>query len=324
MVWPRIFDRYTELDPTHPPLTMKAVFRWGIVDPLTGRRRVASPGPGAPRVEPDLELITNGDGVPRLTWIGHASFLGSLGGARFLIDPVLSRRLSGFFPRHVLPGLEAHQLPPVDAVMVTHSHYDHMDGATLCRLPRGTPVFVPRRLGRWFRRRGFTAVSELSWWESAENGRLRVTLTPARHWSRRGLWDTNSTLWGGFVVEAGGAAVYHAGDTAWFPSAFREIRRRFPDLLAAMLPIGAYRPAWFMEYNHMNPEQAGRAFLEVGARHLIPMHWGSFQLTDEPLCEPAERIRAWWRANGRGGDGRKQLHLLAVGETVTLREGDGR
>ncbi len=318
MVWPRIFDRYSELDPTHPPLTMKAVVRWGVLDPLVGRRRVAPPGPGAPRVEPDLERVQTADGVPRLTWIGHASFLGSLGGAHFLVDPVFSHRLTVVVPRHVPPGLQVEDLPPIDAVMVTHSHPDHMDAPSLRALPRRTPVFVPRGLGRWFRRRGFRAVTELGWWESGSTDRLRITLTPARHWSRRGLWDTNSSLWGGFVVEADGAAVYHAGDTAWFEEGFSQVRRRFPDLLAAMLPIGAYRPAWFMEYNHMNPEQAGRAFLALGARHLVPMHWGSFQLTDEPLQEPAERLRAWWRANRMEG---RELEVLAVGETLMLDGG---
>ena len=116
-------------------------------------------------------------------------------------------------------------------------------------------------------------------------------------------------------MEANGHAVYHAGDTAWFDG-FSEIGERFPDLLAAILPIGGYRPAWFMEHHHLNPEQAGEAFRLLGARHLIPMHWGALQLTDEPLAEPAERLREWWRQAG-SLDG-KRLSILAVGETVIL------
>ena len=305
---------YTDVDPTHRPHGMRALVRWGIVDRLTGARRVSPPGSGAPWVEANLERAREVEGAPRLTWIGHASFLGSLGGARFLIDPNFSSRIGALYPRHVPPGLTAEDLPPVDLLLISHSHPDHLDAPSIRRLDRRMRVVAPEGLGRWFHRRGFHRVSELAWWQSVVAGDLRVTLTPARHWSRRSPWDQNRSLWGGFVIEAGGVAVYHAGDSAWFDG-FREIGRRFPGLLAAMMPIGAYSPAWFMEHNHMNPEQAGQAFFEVGARHFVPMHWGTFQLTDEPLAEPAERIERWWRAYREDG---KQLHLLAVGETVVF------
>ncbi len=320
---------YANLDPTHRPHGLKTVVRWGILDRLTGARQVSPPGPGAPWVTPDLELIRSRSEAPKLTWIGHASFLGSLGGARFLIDPVFSRRVGAFYCRHVPPGLRVRDLPPIDLLLITHSHPDHLDAPSISRLDRTTPVVVPAGLGRWFSRRDFTRVTELDWWHSTEVGQtggLKVTLTPARHWSRRTPWDGNRSHWGGYVIEAGGTAVYNAGDSAWFDG-FREIGRRFPGLEVAMLPIGAYRPAWFMEHNHMNPEQAGRAFLEVGARHFVPMHWGTFQLTDEPLTEPAERIRSWWQAH-RPSQAKqasplrnKKMHLPAVGETLVLQVG---
>ncbi len=305
---------YTDLDPGHRPHGLKTAVRWGIVDRLTGARKIAPPGPGAPQVDPDLELIRQPAAAPRLTWIGHASFLGSLGGAYFLIDPNFSRRIAGFIPRYVAPGLEISDLPKVDVVLITHCHPDHLDAPSIRRLDRQTRVVAPAGLGHWFSRRGFARVSELCWWDEVEIGGLKVTFTPARHWSRRTPWDGNRSLWGGYVIEAGGTAVYHAGDSAWFDG-FAEIGRRFPGLDAAMLPIGAYRPAWFMEHNHMNPEQAGRAFLELGARRFVPMHWGTFQLTDESLAEPAERVRAWWRQTSPAA---KDMHLLAVGETLVL------
>ncbi len=306
--------RFQNVDPAHRFHSMGMIWRWGVWDRLTGRRRVAPPGPPAPAVEPDLELIRRRD-VSSLTWIGHASFLGTLDGSAFLIDPVFSERVGVFYPRYGRPGFPLSELPPVDVLLVTHSHYDHLDAPSVKALPRTTAVIVPLGLGRWFRRRGFERVLELERWESVEAGGLRVTLTPARHWSRRSPADANKTLWGGFVIEGGGRAVYHAGDSGYFDT-FAEIGRRFPGLEAAILPIGSYAPAWFMEPNHMNPEQAGQAFLELGARRLVPMHWGTFQLTDEPISEPIGRLCAWWEKSDPGNG--RRLHAMSVGETLTL------
>jgi L-ascorbate metabolism protein UlaG (beta-lactamase superfamily) len=308
-------QRYSNTDPRHLPHDMKAVFRWGVLDRLSGRRRIRPPGPPAPHVAPDRAQLPNGSGPPRLTWIGHASFLGTLGGGTFLIDPIFSEKAGMSFRRYVPPGLALADLPRLDALLLTHCHYDHMDKETIRALPRQTPVVVPLGLDRWLRRWGFERITVLDWWESARTGPLRVTLVPACHWSRRWIADTNRTLWGGFVIEADGQSVYHAGDSAWFDG-FAEIGRRFPGLLAAMLPIGSYSPAWFMEHHHLNPEQAGRAVLDLGARHFVPMHWGTFKLTDEPLAEPAERVRAWW--SEQSPDKGRRLRLMSVGETVVL------
>ncbi len=307
--------RFSNLDPRHRPQGFSAVLRWGVWDRLSGRRQIAPPGPPAPRVEPDLALIHSTAPEPRLTWIGHSSFLVSLGGEHVLIDPVFSRRIGWLYRRHGEPGLGVGRLPPLTAVLVSHNHYDHLDTPSLAALRRPLPAIVPLGLGRRLARLGFEDVRELGWWQAAEFGSLRVTLVPARHWSHRVPLDTNRSLWGGFVVERAGVAIYHAGDTADF-AGFEEIGRRFPDLAAALLPIGGYEPGWFMGSNHMSPEEAGRSFLALGARHLVPMHWGAFQLTDESLCEPAERLRRWWDREGpREG---RRLHLLAVGETAVL------
>jgi len=285
-----------------------------ILDRLTGRRRRLPPGPLAPRVEPDLALVRSTDPVPRLTWIGHASFLASLGGRHFLFDPVFSDRIARVVRRHGSPGLLPGQLPPLDAALISHAHYDHLDRPSIMALPDGTPLVVPLGIGEFLRDWGRTHVFELGWWESVEFDRARVTLVPAQHWSRRRLHDTNLTLWGGYVVETDDGAVYHAGDSSMFDG-FTEIGRRFPGLLAAMIPIGAYDPPWFMEHHHLNPEQAGEAFLQTGARHLAPMHWGAFRLADEPLNEPAERIRHWWDEHRPDG---RRMHCLRVGETALL------
>ncbi len=306
--------RYSNLNPEHRPNGPRAVFRWGLLDRIAGKRRRRPLGPPAPRVRPDLSFLDDPDATPRLTWIGHASFLASFGAHHLLIDPVFSRRIATVVPRHCPPGMRSDQLPPLTAALVTHCHYDHLDKASIRGLPRGVAVVVPRGVDALMRGWGRGRVIVLDWWESAELEAARVTLVPSRHWSRRGLFDTNESLWGGYVIETEAGSIYHAGDSAWFDG-FATIGERFPGLLAAMLPIGGYDPPWFMERQHMNPEQAGKAFLALGARHLVPMHWGTFRITDEPFLEPVERMRRWWDEQRPAG---KQLHCLSVGETVTL------
>lgn len=307
--------RFTNLDPAHRPHDAGAVFRWAVLDRLTGRRRVEPAGPPAPRVAPDLARVAAPDGPPRVTWIGHASFLVSLGDAHVAVDPVFSDRIGVVVPRHGAAGLRPRQVPRLRAILVTHNHYDHLDRPSLDALGPDVPTVVPRGLAARLRGWGRTDVRELDWWQTGTLGDVEATLVPARHWSRRFVGDTNRSHWGGYVVRRGGTAIYHAGDTAAFDG-FAEIGRRFPGLAAALLPIGAYAPAWFMEHHHMNPEQAGDAFLTLGARCLVPMHWGAFKLTDEPLCEPPGRLRAWW--SRRRPDGGRRLVVPRVGETVDV------
>ena len=306
--------RYSNLNPGHLPNDSRDILRWGVLDRLTGKRRRKPLGAPAPRVRAELSRIETDGPVPRLPWIGHASFLASFGARHFLIDPVFSNRIATVVPRHCPPGLRPGQLPQLTATLVSHCHYDHLDKPSICALPGAVPVVVPLGVGALMRGWGRTRVVELDWWESIEFEGARVTLVPSQHWSRRRLFDTNRTLWGGYVIETDAGAVYHAGDSAWFDG-FAAIGERFPALLVALLPIGGYDPGWFMEKHHLNPEQAGEAFLALGARHLVPMHWGTFRLTDEPFMEPVERIRRWWDARQPPG---KRLHCLSVGETIAL------
>ncbi|MDA8020786.1 MAG: MBL fold metallo-hydrolase [Thermoanaerobaculia bacterium] len=304
--------RFTSHDPSHPPVSPATVFKWGVVDRLLRRRHIADPLPGAPVVAPDIERLRVPTDSPRLTWIGHASFLLQLAGRGIVIDPVMSRRL-GVYPRHTPPGLDPEQLPRIDALLISHNHYDHLDVPTLRRLPKDLWVGVPLGLGELVRRLGFLDVHELDWWQSLWLNGLRISFVPARHWSRRGLFDVNRSLWGGWVVESTEHTVYHAGDSAYFDG-FAEIGRRFPGIGIAMLPVGSYAPGWFMEHHHMTPEQAGQAFVDLGAETFVPMHWGTFQLTDETLCEPVQRIRAWFERERPAGE----LRELAVGESLEI------
>jgi L-ascorbate metabolism protein UlaG (beta-lactamase superfamily) len=305
--------RFVNLDGSTPHGTW-AVIRWRVIDRLLGRSRPAPEGTPAPRLAPDLARLARPPepGEPaRLTWLGHASWLVQLDGVSLLVDPALQPALFGGIERKVPPGLTVAELPRIDAQLVSHSHYDHLDLPTLTAV--GAPVIAGLRLEKLFRKNGL-ACTELGWWQSARVGPVRVTFVPAQHWSRRGLFDQNETLWGGLVIEGSRAVIFHAGDTGWFEG-FAEIGRRFPGITAALLPIGAYDPAWFMERQHMNPEQALSAFQALGAETLLAMHWGTFRLTDESLDEPPRRLEAERRRLELPAE---RVRALAVGETVEV------
>lgn len=261
---------------------------------------------GLPAAEP---------GTASWTWVGHATYLVRIGTTTVLIDPVWSRRIPGTPARLTAPGVAWADLPPIDAVLISHDHYDHLDAPTITRLPRDTPILAGLGLGRWFAKRGFTAVHELDWWDSVEVSGLTFDFTPTHHWSRRGLFDTCATLWGGWVITStDGLRTYHAGDSG-YGERFAEVGARYPGIDVAMMPIGAYEPRWFMKPLHMNPAEAVRALDDLGARRLASMHWGTFVLTQEPVDEPLTEIRKAWAAAGKDPD---DLWALAVGETRTL------
>ena len=300
-----------------PPAGLGAVLRWGVWDRITGKRRPPAERPPAPAVAPDLALLATPPppGEPaRVTWLGHASFLVQLDGVSLLVDPALRPGIFGGVERKVPPGIPIESLPPIDAVLVTHSHFDHLDLPTVEAV--GAPVVAGLGLERFFRDRKLFA-TELGWWSETRVRGVRITFVPAQHWSRRGLFDTNHTLWGGFVIEGSRATVYHSGDTAWFDG-FKEIGARFPRIDVALLPVGAYEPAWFMERQHLNPEQALRAFQDLGAATFVPMHWGTFRLADEPLDEPPRRVEAERRRLGLDPG---RVRVLAVGETLVVGRG---
>jgi L-ascorbate metabolism protein UlaG (beta-lactamase superfamily) len=235
------------------------------------------------------------------TWIGHATLLVQIGNRNFLTDPIFSDRASPVSfagPKRIRPpGLSYEQLPPIHAVIISHNHYDHMDLPSLRELDlRFNPLFiVPLGNAELLRGEGIRRVQELDWWQSTEiegEQGVKVTLTPSLHWCARGLNDRFETLWGAyFVTNAAGRSFYFAGDTGYHTH-FQQTRERLgaPDL--ALLPIGAYEPRWFMKDNHMNPEDAVRAHLDLQARHSIPMHYATFQLTDEGFQEPLEALTA--------------------------------
>ncbi|MGW6390057.1 MBL fold metallo-hydrolase [Streptomyces sp. NPDC055103] len=255
--------------------------------------------------------------VTSARWVGHATYVVRIGGLTVLTDPVWSSSLLGAGSRLTPPGVDWDAVGTVDAVVISHSHYDHLDAPTIDRLPRTTPVFVPAGLGRWFRKRGFGTVTELDWWEEAELDGVAFGCVPARHWSRRGPFDLCRTLWSGWVLSGPGHRVYFAGDTAYGPH-FAQIGEAYPGIDLALMPIGAYEPRALLSHAHVSPEEAVRGCLDAGAARMATMHWGTFALSGEPLLDPLERARAAWRETGRDP---ADLWPLAVGEGRSLPTG---
>jgi L-ascorbate metabolism protein UlaG (beta-lactamase superfamily) len=305
--------KYANLDGRSHAASLARVLRWKLG--LYGERAPSSPMTGVevPTVQNDGRALRKA-AQDALTWIGHATYLVQLGGSSALIDPVMSHRIAGVIPRNIAPGLDWPALPKIDLVLVTHNHRDHMDAPTLRKLGPDPVFVVPRGLGSWFERAGLRRVLEMDWWQREEVAGIGVTFVPAEHWSRRGLNDVNTSWWGGYVLERGGIRVYHSGDTAWFDG-FKRIGERCGAIDAAMLPIGAYAPRWFMQRQHMNPEDAVHAFGALGAARFVAMHWGTFKLTDEPLLEPPQLLRALWE---RDAIPQTRLTIPAIGETLSL------
>ena len=256
-----------------------------------------------------------------LTFINHITFLIQLGGLNILTDPVYSARVSPFRrigPRRVrAPGLPFEHLPRIDLVLVSHNHYDHLDIHTLRQLKAvHDPLFVTGLGNRAFLRQlGLRRIEELDWWQSLGLRRATVTMTPAQHWSGRSGGNRNRTLWGGFHVRGADGTFLFAGDTGYWRH-FRDIRRRLGIVDLALLPIGAYEPRWFMAPQHMNPEEAVRAHLDLEARVSVGTHFGCFQLTDEGIDDPVIELAA---ARERHGVPPQGFQVLETGETRHFR-----
>jgi N-acyl-phosphatidylethanolamine-hydrolysing phospholipase D len=288
------------------------------------RRLIKRTIEGWPEPGPPLEVLPNdgaairANGVkPTLTWIGHATFLVQLGGLNILTDPTWSDRASPVAfagPRRIIPpGLRFEDLPRIHAVVISHDHYDHLDEATVRRLaaahrPR---FFVPLGMKALLEDFGAADVVELDWWQAATWEGVTFTATPAQHSSGRWLTDQNDRLWASWVIGARDQRLYFAGDTGYF-AGFKQIGARLGPFEAALLPIGGYTGWGDHHPNHINPEEAVRAFEDLGAVFLVPMHWATFELNREPYREPPDRLRK--EAHRRGIEAR--VRLLRPGQEI--------
>jgi L-ascorbate metabolism protein UlaG (beta-lactamase superfamily) len=269
--------------------------------------------------------------APQITWLGHASLLLQVAGMNILIDPQLSAAAgpdAGFVhlgaSRHVPAPLAPEALPPIDLVLISHNHYDHLDYATLrCLLAAGqAPRFVvPLGVKAWFDRHGIDQVCEMDWWDALEaTGELTLRFTPAQHWSRRGPFDTNATLWGGFVLEWRRADMppwrfLYTGDTG-YSADFKEIRRRFGAVDFVALPVGSYLPRDFMRPHHLNPDDAVQIVLDLEAKQALGVHWGTFGLSREAFDQPPKDLESALRQRRLSPD---RIWLMKHGETRAVK-----
>ncbi|WP_310438721.1 MBL fold metallo-hydrolase [Sulfuricurvum sp.] len=264
-----------------------------------------------------LPVVTQ-EGLPDgeyALWLGHASLWLKIAGTTVAIDPVLGD-IPLYRRKSPLP-LPKDQLN-ADVILITHAHYDHYDKSSIAYLLRQNPqmiIVAPAGFWRYLkgkidRERCF----ELEWWESVMVGGLFITLTPSKHWSKRTPYDTNKALWGGYVIQNAEHTLYHSGDSA-YGEHFKEIGEKF-EIDEAFLPIGAYRPEAIMKHNHLNPPEALEAACDLGVKTIIPIHYGTFILSDEPIDEPIE----WFEKLIRSVSYPFHPHILRVGEIYRFKE----
>jgi len=307
----------------HPSHGLLDVLRWKL---RLGPRELPPPGlPNLPPYSPQLRPCEKPDlnaADPKrlqLTWIGHSTFLIRHRGKSILTDPIFGncgtpvpfvtlRRTSS-------PGLPFALLPAISDVLISHSHYDHLDRPTLKSLADGPNYWLPGGLAKWFHQQKIYRCHELDWWQSTTlaDG-IEIHCVPAQHFAARGLFDRNRTHWCGWVVRTSDRSVYFAGDTGYCP-VFKEIGARFGGFDLALIPIGAYRPRWLMRPMHVDPDEAVQIHLDVRSRQSVASHWGTFTLTDEPLNEPPVLLQ---RLLAQRSIPAGEFRVLDFGETIEV------
>ncbi|MBO2945549.1 MBL fold metallo-hydrolase [Paenibacillus sp. F411] len=322
--------RYNNIDNVSTDKTLKQFRQWRE----ERRQKKKDYSYVIPNISPDLDYLHGNRHDTSVTWVGHATFFIQYEGLNIVTDPVWAKRMA-FTKRLGEPGIPITDIPPLDLILISHSHYDHLHVASIRKLYRShTTIIVPAGLRRKMVAKGFRRVIEMHWWETLTHGGVRISFVPTQHWTRRTPFDTNTSHWGGFVLEPNLDSeeiaednplqedgtrklppnLYFAGDSGYFPG-FKDIGRRY-NIHIALMPIGAYEPEWFMTSQHVNPEEALQAFLDVQAETMIPMHYGTFKLADDTAQEALERMEA---ERVRLGIQEEQIRVLKYGETFKVK-----
>lgn len=307
--------RFYNLDPEMGDRKVGQLLRWF-------RTRKPAKWPRHVHVEQQqvpMERVT-ADAI-HATFINHSTVLLQMDGLNILTDPIWSKRCGPFRlfgpKRKSPPGVAFDKLPKIDIVLVSHNHYDHMDLPTLKRLQKAHhPVFcVSLGNKRFLESKGLQHVIELDWWQNVVlHEKVNITFVPSQHFTRRGLFDNNTTLWGGFVVQGGNGPVYFAGDTG-YGIHFKDLHKKFGPMCLSLLPIGAYSPRWFMSPVHMDPEEAVQAHLDLHSSQSIGIHFGTFKLSDEAMDDPIIELDAALKENNIPSS---QFVALQNGQTLEI------
>lgn len=300
-------ENFMNLTYTSPKISFMTILKWQLSKRFTAKDKSISSMSVQHR-----DKLPDGDYA---LWMGHATLWIGLNNKHIAIDPVLES--IPMYTRHTVLPIPREKLH-ADVILLTHAHYDHFDKPSVLSLLKKNPAcIIVAPAGFWRYLKGHIARErcfELEWWESVMIGGLFITLTPSKHWSKRTPFDTNKALWGGYVIQNKEQCIYHSGDTA-SGAHFKEIRERF-EINEAFLPIGAYRPEEIMKHNHMNPPEALEACEQLGAKTLIPIHYGTFRLSDEPLDEPLE----WFNTLTSANDYPFETKALEIGEIYRLNK----
>lgn len=281
-----------------------------------------------PRQAVDVAYLQSNRTDITATWLGHATMLWQIGGKNILVDPMFSQRASPVSfagPARLTPvAMRLKELPHIDAVVISHNHYDHLDRPTVLALNQqkgGAPLFiVPLGMDIWLKREGITSVQALDWWQArvlgdANADGVKVSLVPAQHWSSRTLIDRHESLWGGFVVQHQGYSMYYSGDTGYSKD-FADIAARFGKFDFAQIPVGCYEPRWFMGSQHVNEPEAIQIHRDVGSAFSVGVHWGTFRLCDDPVDQVLDEFP---KAAAAAGLKPNEFVLPALGQTFVLQ-----
>jgi N-acyl-phosphatidylethanolamine-hydrolysing phospholipase D len=301
--------------PTYVDRNFADFLQWSLIDRIKGKKPDKPTFYNFKTVENDGQFLRNNKDAFTITWIGHSTLLVQIDGLNILTDPIWSDRCSPLQlvgpKRHVPPGISFENLPNIDVVLISHNHYDHLDRLTVERLGNDPFYLVPLGIGSFLQDLGIKHYEELDWWESVSFNGIQFVCTPAQHFSNRSLFDRNKTLWSGWVVVGNEHKFYYAGDTGYFPG-FKEIAERYGPFDIAAIPIGAYLPRWFMSPVHVSPQEAVQVFLNLNAHIFVPVHWGTFELADEPLDNPIKVLRDEIKSRQMNSD---DFWILKHGET---------